>query len=81
VGTWAARDVRLAVEWFRSRREAAVLIKAWRNHYNEDDSSRAACSPVSKAAREHFGREALRPSDTALASGQTELVIGMHILV
>ncbi len=25
----------LSLEWFRSRREAAVLIEAWRNHYNE----------------------------------------------
>lgn len=29
------RDECLSLEWFRSRREAAVLIAAWRNHYNE----------------------------------------------
>lgn len=29
------RDECLSVEWFRSRREAAVLIEAWRHHYNE----------------------------------------------
>lgn len=29
------RDECLSIEWFRSRREAAALIEAWRNHYNE----------------------------------------------
>ncbi|VFR40088.1 Mobile element protein [plant metagenome] len=29
------RDECLSIEWFRSRREAAVLIEAWRVHYNE----------------------------------------------
>jgi len=29
------RDECLSVEWFHSRREAVVLIEAWRNHYNE----------------------------------------------
>ncbi|RTL29899.1 MAG: IS3 family transposase [Burkholderiales bacterium] len=29
------RDECLSIEWFRSRREAVVLIEAWRNHYNE----------------------------------------------
>ena len=29
------RDECLSIEWFRSRREARVLIEAWRNHYNE----------------------------------------------
>lgn len=29
------RDKRLCIEWFGSRREAAVLIEAWRVHYNE----------------------------------------------
>ena len=24
----------LSLEWFRSRREAAVIIEAWRRHYN-----------------------------------------------
>jgi len=28
------RDECLSIEWFRSRREAAVLIEAWRIHYN-----------------------------------------------
>lgn len=28
------RDECLNLEWFRSRREAAVLIEAWRQHYN-----------------------------------------------
>jgi len=28
------RDEFLSLEWFRSRREAAVLIEAWRRHYN-----------------------------------------------
>jgi putative transposase len=28
------RDECLNVEWFRTRREARVLIEAWRNHYN-----------------------------------------------
>jgi putative transposase len=28
------RDECLSVEWFRSRREAAVIIEAWRRHYN-----------------------------------------------
>lgn len=29
------RDECLSLEWFRSRREAVVLIESWRNHYNE----------------------------------------------
>ncbi len=29
------RDECLSLEWFRSRREAAVVIEPWRNHYNE----------------------------------------------
>lgn len=29
------RDECLSLEWFRSRREAAILIESWRNHYNE----------------------------------------------
>ena len=29
------RDECLSIEWFRSRREVAALIEAWRNHYNE----------------------------------------------
>ena len=28
------RDECLSVEWFRSRREAQVIIEAWRKHYN-----------------------------------------------
>src|SRR5512137_2044421 len=28
------RDECLSLEWFRSRREAAILIEAWRKHYN-----------------------------------------------
>ena len=28
------RDECLSVEWFRSRREALVIIEAWRQHYN-----------------------------------------------
>jgi putative transposase len=28
------RDECLSLEWFRSRREAAVVIEAWRRHYN-----------------------------------------------
>jgi putative transposase len=28
------RDECLSVEWFRSRREAVVIIEAWRRHYN-----------------------------------------------
>lgn len=28
------RDECLSVEWFRSRREAAVIIEVWRHHYN-----------------------------------------------
>ena len=28
------RDECLSIEWFRSRREAAVIIEAWRRHYN-----------------------------------------------
>jgi putative transposase len=28
------RDECLSLEWFRSRKEAAVLIEAWRRHYN-----------------------------------------------
>ncbi len=28
------RDECLSVEWFRSRREAKVVIDAWRQHYN-----------------------------------------------
>ena len=28
------RDECLSVEWFRSRREAQVIIEAWRQHYN-----------------------------------------------
>jgi putative transposase len=29
------RDECLSLEWFRSRREATILIEAWRRHYNE----------------------------------------------
>lgn len=29
------RDECLSLEWFRSRRETAVIIEAWRCHYNE----------------------------------------------
>jgi putative transposase len=29
------REECLSLEWFRSRSEAAPLIKAWRKHYNE----------------------------------------------
>jgi putative transposase len=29
------RDECLSMEWFRSRREARVLIEAWRTHYND----------------------------------------------
>ncbi|MDI4635889.1 IS3 family transposase [Pelomonas sp. V22] len=29
------RDECLSVEWFRSRREASVVIETWRQHYNE----------------------------------------------
>jgi putative transposase len=28
------RDECLSLEWFRSRREASVVIEAWRRHYN-----------------------------------------------
>jgi putative transposase len=28
------RDECLSVEWFRTRREAQVIIEAWRQHYN-----------------------------------------------
>ena len=28
------RDECLSLEWFRSRREARVVIEAWRQHYN-----------------------------------------------
>src|SRR5436190_18703030 len=28
------RDKCLSMEWFRSRKEAAVLIEVWRRHYN-----------------------------------------------
>ena len=43
------RDECLSIEWFRSRREAAVLIEAWRNHYNE--------------VRPHSSLQYLTPSD------------------
>ena len=29
------RDECLSLEWFRSRREAVVIIEAWRQHYNQ----------------------------------------------
>ena len=29
------RDECLSIEWFRSRREATVVIETWRQHYNE----------------------------------------------
>jgi putative transposase len=29
------RDECLTIEWFRTRREAAVIIETWRQHYNE----------------------------------------------
>ena len=29
------RDECLLIEWFRSRREAAVIIETWRNRYDE----------------------------------------------
>ena len=29
------RDECLSLEWFRSRREAKIVIEAWRRHYNE----------------------------------------------
>ena len=28
------RDECLSLEWFRSRREAAIVIESWRQHYN-----------------------------------------------
>jgi putative transposase len=28
------RDERLSLEWFRSRREASIIIETWRKHYN-----------------------------------------------
>ena len=28
------RDKCLSLEWFRSRREAKVIIETWRQHYN-----------------------------------------------
>jgi putative transposase len=28
------RDECLSLEWFRSRREASIIIEAWRRHYN-----------------------------------------------
>jgi putative transposase len=28
------RDECLGMEWFRSRREAAIIIEVWRRHYN-----------------------------------------------
>jgi putative transposase len=28
------RDECLSIEWFRSRREAKVIIEVWRRHYN-----------------------------------------------
>ncbi len=28
------RDECLSLEWFRSRREAKVIIETWRRHYN-----------------------------------------------
>jgi putative transposase len=28
------RDECLSLEWFRSRREASVIIEAWRKHFN-----------------------------------------------
>lgn len=37
------RDQCLSIEWFRSRREAAVLIEAWRSHYDEVRPT-AACN-------------------------------------
>lgn len=42
------RDECLSMEWFRNRREAAVLIEAWRRHYNEErpHSSLAYLTPA-----------------------------------
>lgn len=42
------RDECLSIEWFRSRREACVLIEAWRRHYNQvrPHSSLAYRTPV-----------------------------------
>jgi putative transposase len=42
------RDECLNLEWFRSRREAAVIIEAWRQHYNavRPHSSLAYLTPL-----------------------------------
>jgi putative transposase len=42
------RDECLSIEWFRSRREASVIIEAWRRHYNQvrPHSSLAYRTPV-----------------------------------
>ena len=42
------RDECLSLEWFRSRREARVVIESWRRHYNHvrPHSSLEYCTPI-----------------------------------
>jgi len=50
------RDECLSVEWFRSRREAVVIIEAWRQHYNHvrPHSSLEYHTPVEFRRRHDF---------------------------
>ena len=50
------RDECLSVEWFRSRREAIVIIEAWRKHYNHvrPHSSLEYHTPVEFRRRHDF---------------------------
>lgn len=54
------RDECLNAEWFRTRREARILIEAWRQHYNavRPHSSLDYLTPV------EFGRQHQVPSKT-----------------
>jgi putative transposase len=54
------RDACLNPEWFRTRREARILIEAWRRHYNADrpHSSLDYLTPI------EFGQQHQIPSET-----------------
>ena len=45
------RNEGLSLEWFRSRRQARVVIETWRRHYNEVRWSCNCCRRVTQRRR------------------------------
>jgi putative transposase len=60
------RDECLNLEWFRSRREARVIIETWRRHYNQVRPAR------SKASRDRRSEQPEDKPAAALASPRIE---------